>query len=132
MLGWLLVRGVADLAHDVFALVRAIDHAAHLRHRRPNEQLNCAAIGVAGGVGRLAESAAAYAVNRQTNRHALLATLAIRQAERPRSAAGAAGVGYEVPETNVAAPVCCSTWFGLDVLSSCPRPHFFVAEVTPL
>ena len=22
-------------------------------------------------------------------------------------------MGYEVPETNVAAPVCCSAWFGV-------------------
>jgi hypothetical protein len=36
-----------------------------------------------GGAGHLSESAAASkAVNRRTNRHALLATLAIRQAER--------------------------------------------------
>src|SRR5581483_10458947 len=34
-------------------------------------------------------------------------------AERPRSAAAAASAGYEVPETDKAAAVCCSGWFGL-------------------
>jgi hypothetical protein len=36
------------------------------------------------------------------------------------------------PKRRDADPVNCIRWFDLDVLSSCPRPHFFVAEVTPL
>src|SRR5207244_2685163 len=35
-----------------------------------------------------------------------------RTAERHSSAAAAASVSYELPETNMAAAVCCSAWFG--------------------
>jgi len=43
-------------------------------------------------------------------------------AERPRSAAGAASVSYELPETNKAAPVCCSGWFGATTSAERQRP----------
>jgi len=41
------------------------------------------------------------------------ATWAMWSAERPRSAAAAASVSYELSETNMAAAVCCSVWFGI-------------------
>src|SRR5581483_11662989 len=40
-------QSAADLLHQVLALRRAIDHAAHLRHGRAEQQLDGLAVGVA-------------------------------------------------------------------------------------
>src|SRR4051794_39095171 len=47
-------------------------------------------------------------------------------AERPSSAA-AASVTYEVPETNKAAAVCCSGWFGVPFVSPLGQTRTLVA-----
>src|SRR5262249_9114110 len=73
--------------------------------------------GEARAVGTAGETAARSACDRGGRRRA--SAVRTRGAGIPskiplallRKAAGAAWVGYEVPETYKAAPVCCSAWF---------------------